>query len=64
MHHDRTPWGPAVIALVFLVLGAVAVVRFADMPAVWIIVVLCALVAGWQVRTAVLRYLEDDTTRD
>jgi hypothetical protein len=64
MHQDRTPWGPALIALVFVVLGATAVVRFPDVPAVWIVVVLCALVAGWQVRTAVLRHLSDDETRD
>ena len=64
MHQDRTPWGPAVIALVFFVLGATAVVRFADTPAVWIVVVPCALVAAWQARTAVLRYLSDDDTRD
>lgn len=61
---DRTPWGPAVIALVFLVMGAGALLRFSDVPAVWIIVVLCALVAGWYTRIAALRWLESDETRD
>ena len=64
MDKDRTPWGPVVIALVFLVMGAGALLRFPDVPSVWIIVVLCVLVAGWQARTAALRYFEADEPHD
>ena len=60
---DRSPWGPAVIALAFVVMGAGALVRFSDVPAVWIVVVPCALVAGWYARVAALRWLESDETR-
>lgn len=52
------------IALVFLVLGGAALLRTPDVPAVWIVVGLCSLVAGWQARTAALRYFEAQESRD
>lgn len=64
MEKDRSPWGPAVIALAFLVLGGAALLRTPDVPAVWIVVGLCSLVAGWHARTAALRYLEAHGSRD
>lgn len=61
---DRSPWGPAAIAAVFIVIAVSALVRFADMTGVWIVVLLAGLVASWYVREAVRRYREADQTSD
>lgn len=63
-HQDRSPWGPAAISLTFVVLAVGAYVRVGAFPGAWIVIGLAGLVAAWQAREAVYRYLAVDEDQD